>query len=647
MRAVRPLALLSALLAICVAAGGAQSAVTAPTGLHAFLLRADESAETSFSTTPSFAWNPVPGAIHYDFQLSLSNTFRENAIVYDQTDAPTPVVAPPLTLPWISGSPHSLYARVRAITPTGATPWSTGFGFDMSPPPAPTPLQPSFPGLLRWNPVPGASAYQVWLLDPNKMEYTTANTLDERDAYTFHTSSTWIASIRWRIRAIRETSGSSLNGIPAVQYGPWSTTYTSTNPAFATGPITLVDTVSTTVSNGSSSSPAHQLMPAFVWTGNQTLSGQTAPLYRVYVFTDKQCLNPVFTSAVVGSPAYAARAKGPLSLPTTATDLSGASSIYLSDGQEPQGMTFDEEKVSPTEGEAPASETTTVPGAPGETTTGSSSGGAAAFGAPTDLWDTSWPSSGYYWTVIPVQPVSPGGLQTTLVGGAKQGDTTVVVSNGSGIHVGDTLLIGSPPTQETATVVAVNGNQITFANPMKNGHGGGELVVRNGGTLVYQDMELPQDACAAGRVMRFGKESEPALTSSDGIFATGLSSTGRLTSAVHQTKFYGEPLISWSAAVGADEYEVQWSPTRYPFNAQLASDGSPGMMTGSTSVVLPLTPGTWWYRVRGFDYSLPTGSQQMSWSSPARLVVAAPSFSVVGAKPAKPAAKKTTAKKKS
>ena len=56
-------------------------------------------------------------------------------------------------------------------------------------------------------------------------------------------------------------------------------------------------------------------------------------------------------------------------------------------------------------------------------------------------------------------------------------------------------------------------------------------------------------------------------------------------------------------------------------------------MTTSTAVVLPVSPGVWWYRVRGFDYSLPTGAQQMSWSVPAKLVVAKPTFKVLpGAK---------------
>ncbi len=233
MRAARLLMLLLALLTISVAAGSARSADTGPTGLHGFLLRADEPQSTSFSRTPSFAWDPVPGALHYEFQLSLSTAFHDNSIIYADSNALTPVEAPPITLPWITGSPHSLYARVRAITPDGATPWSANFGFDMVPPAPPTPLS-SYPGLLRWTPVEGAAGYQVWLIDAHKTEFSATNTLDEREFYTFHVTPNWIGTVRWRIRALRTdaTIGEStrLNGIPAVTYGAWSPIYSVDEP---------------------------------------------------------------------------------------------------------------------------------------------------------------------------------------------------------------------------------------------------------------------------------------------------------------------------------------------------------------------------------------------------------------------------------
>src|SRR5258705_678278 len=104
----------------------------APKNLHGFLLRADEPADNSFTRTPSFAWNPIPGAIRYQFQLATSSSFRESGLVYS-TSGTSPVFAPTLMLPWITGNPHALFARVRGITATATTPWSNPFGFDMAP----------------------------------------------------------------------------------------------------------------------------------------------------------------------------------------------------------------------------------------------------------------------------------------------------------------------------------------------------------------------------------------------------------------------------------------------------------------------------------------------------------------------------------
>ncbi len=178
---------------------------------------------------------------------------------------------------------------------------------------------------------------------------------------------------------------------------------------------------------------------------------------------------------------------------------------------------------------------------------------------------------------------------------------------------------------------ATGGGLLTLAAPLKYGHGVGETISRSGSGLVYYDQELPQDACAAGRVARFGKDSEPSLTSGGSLFATGLSSRGRLTSALHNTAFYGQPLVAWQPALGASAYEVQWSKTKYPFVPRKAASGAKGIMTFATGIVLPVQAGTWWYRVRGFDYSLPSGAQQMTWSDPVKLVVAHPTFKIVKA----------------
>ena len=41
---------------------------------------------TAFARTPAFGWNPVPGAVSYDFQLAMSSTFRQSGLVFEQLD---------------------------------------------------------------------------------------------------------------------------------------------------------------------------------------------------------------------------------------------------------------------------------------------------------------------------------------------------------------------------------------------------------------------------------------------------------------------------------------------------------------------------------------------------------------------------------
>jgi hypothetical protein len=644
MRAARLSALCLALLAIVPASGTASVArARVPTGVHGFLLRADEPVLHSFPRTPAFAWNPVAGAVRYQFQLSTSSAFRENGIVYSASNLTTPVVAPPVTLPWTSSN---LYARARAIFRNSGSAWSAPFSFDMTPPsaPAPLPIPGGGFGMLRWTPVEGADAYEIWLIDIPKREVVYTNVLDEREFYTFHRDAQWTGTIRWRIRALRidRNPQDRANGLPAVGYGPWSPVYLSTNPAYVGGPIRLIGTVSDVFSNGDPSSDAHRLMPGFLFSGDQALDGTQAELFRIYVSTDRECLNTVYISAIVGGPAYAPRPGGPLPLPVTPSDIPVARASYIaSDGPEPQGYMFDGTQVQTTESMAPATPTTAVPSDEDSSSGGSTTSAPSQLsltgnlGAPVDLWDTDWPNGGYYWTVVPVEAFSPGALSTSVATpGSAVNATTLNVTSAAGLSAGDTLLIGTTGNQESGTIVSTTSTSVTLASALKFAHGPGEPVVRTGGNLQYRDLELPQDVCAAGRVMRFGKDSEPSLTAAGDLFASGLSSGGRLVSAHSTSKFYGNPLVSWTPAFGAYAYEVQWSKTRYPFNPQPDPQNANalGTMTFGTSAVLPLAPGTWYYRVRGFDFSLRTGSQQMTWSDPAKIVVAKPKFKIVPGK---------------
>jgi hypothetical protein len=636
-------------------AGASSADVAAPTGLHGFLLRADEPATTDFNRTPSFAWNPVAGANKYEFQLSTSSVFRDNGTLYDDALLTSPVAAPRLTLPWITGSPHALYARVRAVLATTTTQWSAGYGFDVTPPAPPTPL-PSYPGLLRWTPIEGADSYQVWLVDTGKMETVRTNVLDEREFYTFHQSTPWISTVRWRIRALRgDVFNYRVNGMPVTMHGAWSPIYSSSNTDVTRGPITLTGTVSDVFSDGSNSSPAHRFMPAFMWKGDQGLNGASTELYRVYIFTDKQCLNRIYSSAVVGSQVWSPRLSGPLSLPTDDASTTLARAGYLGDGKESSDLTADFEIVpnGPNEQWTAATATTSVPGdvpaAAGTTpppdptgapAVGPGGGGTSGIsvtgdlGPPIDLWDTNWPESGYYWTVVPVAAVGLG-LSGTFVAppGSSKGATAIPVTTTTGFRVGDSITIGDPPSADSVTISGVGAGQLTLAKATSYAHSAGDAVNRAGGSIIYQDMELPQEACAAGRFQRFGISSEPSLTSGAAPFATGLAPNGRLTSAASNPSFYGAPLIAWTPAFGADIYEVQYSKAEYPFKPEIdPRSQTTGLLTWSTSDVLPFRngqmAGTWWYRVRGIDFNLPTGVQQMGWSDPEKLVVTKPKLKV-------------------
>jgi hypothetical protein len=645
--------------------------LTAPEGLRAFLLRADEPKTDTYPRTPSFAWKPVARALRYEFQLSTSSLFRDSGLVYTSKDVKTPALAVPISLPWITGKPtnpptYALYARLRAVTQTGRTPWTQPFGFNMRWPTVPEPMT-TFPGLLRWTPVIGATSYQVWFVDAKTPEWkngkvigTTTNVADEREFYTFHQDMKWTSTVRWRVRAVRVLYGETVNALPSVTYGPWSKTYTAVNPPFAVGPLGLSATASEAVMDESEPAEAHRLMPAFVFTGD-VASDDTEPvkLYRVYAFTDSDCINVVYKGSIVGSPAFAPRTSGVLKLASTVSATKFAK--YLDDGDisGADERSNDGDEVVPTESEKPkaASSGSGDGEAAGEGAakdegsseegkdesakndesaktdetekTSGESGSAESLPAleipPVDLWDNDWPQGGYYWTVVGVRALQPEAVKTKLTSAAAIGATTIVVEDTAGLEQGYALEVGLTPP-EVVTIKAISGNTITLEKALTASQAVGADVKVASDAIYYQDVELPQDACEAGRVLRFGKMSEPAVAIAGAPLVSGLSIKGKLISASRtEALFYGPPVVAWNPASGAHAYEVQWS-------TKTGEDFEPAakpILTYSTSAVLPLKPGTWYYRVRGLNLSLPKGAQPLSWSEPVKLTVAKPRFSIV------------------
>ena len=126
--------------------------------------------------------------------------------------------------------------------------------------------------------------------------------------------------------------------------------------------------------------------------------------------------------------------------------------------------------------------------------------------------------------------------------------------------------------------------------------------------------------------MRFAKTTAPAVTSDRLPFVSGLSPLGDFLAARTTTpNFYRAPIVAWLPVAGATTYEVQWSKTRTPWRP--ASTGP--LYTSATSALLEdLTPGTWYYRVRGIDPFIPGPVKQMTWSATQRVTLVKPRFTI-------------------
>jgi hypothetical protein len=148
-----------------------------------------------------------------------------------------------------------------------------------------------------------------------------------------------------------------------------------------------------------------------------------------------------------------------------------------------------------------------------------------------------------------------------------------------------------------------------------------------GGTFEYHDLELPQDACAAGQVWPFGMQSAPVTTTSQTPYASGVVAGMRVISAAGQAPgFLERPLVSWRPALGATSYDLEVSRKLYPWKAVRTQ------VSVVNSAVLSLTKqnvGTWYYRVRGVNPDLVGPAQKMAWSVPVAIRITGDRFRLV------------------
>jgi hypothetical protein len=523
-----------------VALAGDQASGSTPTGLKGFVLRANEPVTHGFSQTPSFSWTPVRGARSYQIQLAKSATFSDQSVFWSGTSK-TPTLASPLALPWMTGFPYAGYARVRAVTGSGASNWSAPFGFNIRWPSLPQQL-PDLPGLSRWTQVPGATGYQVWFVGQKTGVRVRTDSVDHRDFYDLNGTPT--GPIRWRVRAERILFGSLPTGVPRASYGPWSPIYTSNDAALGAGRLATTASVTSGATSTAVKPLSHDITPALSYSGYAP-----GTLFRTYISTDADCVNIVFVGTAVTSPAFAPRLTG------AETSARKFSKNFMADGTEITPNEYLSASSVDTGSKDAAADGATAPAT-------SSSGTAAQPEDPlVDLWESGWPTGRYYWTVVPV---------------AFQTDPNA----------------GSDPAAGPASGIA-------------------------------RDIELPQDACQSGRVQTFGEATAPVVSAVGSPFASGLATNGRLIAAVSATPtFYGSPLVAWKPAGIATSYQVEWSKSQYPWKK--AGSAS----TTATAASLPLKPGTWWYRVRGVADFLPGTAKLMTWSTPLRIQVAAPKFTV-------------------
>ena len=478
------------------------AATAAPTGLHAFLLRPDESAQKYYPRTPSFAWSPVDvRSGTYEFELATSRSFNESAVLFSYNGLKIPALSIAHQLPWMTGLPYALWAHVRWVSANGkqVTPWSTPFGFNMRWADSDYPQQLTAPeGLVRWKPIEGATRYEVLYPDirPALSFQTTTNVADEREFFSFHSASVNWSSIRWRVRAIRYIDDKDLlkNGLPRVSYGPWSATFTSVNPPLSLGVLGTSDTVSDTWDKKGQPAAPHELTPGFAWTPSTAVLSDIGAfggsLYRVYVFTDDHCVNQVFAGSVVGSPAFAARVTGgPFGLPQSTKELATwIGPPYLaSPGGE--GRSFDATGKTVTPNEMPGKNPPVNGNTVGD--------------ANVDLWDSGWPNGRYYWTVVPVTVEAFGALDP------KSSDQPVEYHD----------------------------------------------------TAVPQDQCEAGQGMSFGKISQPVVTAE-----SNKPWVSGLAPDGRMiASAAKVPLVHDSPLVAWQPAVGATTYEVQLSRKQYPW----------------------------------------------------------------------------------
>ena len=273
--------------------------------------------------------------------------------------------------------------------------------------------------MSRWTVVQGATSYHVWFVDvfPGKVVATKTNAVDHREFYSFHQQSSFSGTSASASAPSATSTARSRPACRPCRTGP-GPVFTSTNPAIAAGVVRPVAALSDSTTSTPTNAALHRLTPGFAFTGTTSAGGVAYDLYRVYVFSDRDCVNTIFRGAMVGSPAYVPRLTGPLKLPKSSTDADRARARSSPTGTSrrairPTGCRSSRPsrtRRAPLPHRRPRPRPARVarrrPLRPASTPPAADTNLPATpvlTGAPVDLWESGWPNGRFYWTVVPVR----------------------------------------------------------------------------------------------------------------------------------------------------------------------------------------------------------------------------------------------------
>ena len=274
--------------------------------LHAFSLRADEAVAHTLCAHavvwPGARWRGATlrvRALHEPPVLG-----QRHRLVRAGHSRPQPPRVP-LTL----AVDHRL-ARIRSTGTSARAPRSEQsargappFGFNMRWSGSADTLDPELPGArCAGAAVPGASGYVVWLRRRGPLVHDPLE--HGRRARVLRLPQQRGLDGRRPLARPPDAAGSTVRPTtrcPRSPYGPWSPVYTSYNPPFSPGPMQAMATVSN-AGLADATSWRRTTSPRLRVQRQHLDLGHDVGAYRVAVFTDEDCLNPVFRGAMRRQP---------------------------------------------------------------------------------------------------------------------------------------------------------------------------------------------------------------------------------------------------------------------------------------------------------------------------------------------------------